>query len=397
MTGVGAHERRSVFADNVALFAQLLRRAGMSVGTDQVLLATRAAAAVSIARRDELYWALHAALVTRQEQRELFKQAFELFWQDPALRRQRAAMLSLLPSVRAPGQQRRDPTLQRLKDAWRAQARRREEPRARPEQPAEQVDAIMTYSAVERLRHKDFAQMTTRELQRATAAIARTRLRPVLVSTRRLRPDPRGARVDLRRTLQASVRAGGGAAPLRWRAPTRREPPMVVLCDISGSMERYARMLLHFLHALGRGRSRLRVFVFGTRLTDITRILRARDVDVALAQVGRRVADWSGGTKIGASLRAFNLEWSRRVLGQGAVVLLITDGLDRDPTSSLSVEAARLRRACARLVWLNPLLRFEGFAPRARGVAALLPNVDEHRPVHNLVSLEQLAAALEGL
>ena len=172
---------------------------------------------------------------------------------------------------------------------------------------------------------------------------------------------------------------------------------MVVLCDISGSMERYVRMLLHFLHALGRGRRRLHVFVFGTRLTNVTRTLRARDVDVALAQIGRRVSDWSGGTKIGACLRAFNLEWSRRVLGQGAVVLLITDGLDRDPSSDLSEEAARLRRACARLVWLNPLLRFAGFAPRARGVAELLPNVDEHRPVHNLESLEQLAAALQGL
>ncbi|MCB9756355.1 MAG: VWA domain-containing protein [Myxococcales bacterium] len=369
----------------------------MSLGTDQVLLATQAASAISIARREDLYWALHAALVTRREQRALFEQAFELFWRDPSLRRQQAAMAALLPSVTAAP--RRDPTLQRLRDAWRAHAPGSKPAPPRPA-PEERVDAIMTYSDLERLRHRDFAQMTAAELRAAADAIARMRLRPATITTRRLRPRARGPQLDLRRTLRASVRAGGDQVPLRWRAPARIVPPMVALCDISGSMQRYTRMLLHFLHALGRGRRRLHVFVFGTRLCNITRSLRERDVDHALARVGRQVEDWSGGTRIGACLRAFNLEWSRRVLGQRAVVLLITDGLDRghgERAGELAIEAARLRRACARLVWLNPLLRFKGFEPRARGVTALLPNVDEHRPVHDLASLGRLAAALRGL
>jgi uncharacterized protein with von Willebrand factor type A (vWA) domain len=209
-----------------------------------------------------------------------------------------------------------------------------------------------------------------------------------------MRPDPRGDRVDLRATLRQAVRSGRDGIPLRWRSPAARPPVVVALCDVSGSMARYSRMLLRFLHALTRGRGRVHSFTFGTRLTPVTRCLRHRDVDVALAAVGRAVQDWEGGTLIGASLHEFNRRWSRRLLSQGAIVLLMTDGLDRSTEADLGAEVARLRRSCRRLVWLNPLLRFDGFQPRAAGVRAILPNVDEHRPVHSLDSLDRLVEAL---
>jgi hypothetical protein len=214
------------------------------------------------------------------------------------------------------------------------------------------------------------------------------------VPTRRFRPEPRGRRVDLRRTLRQSLRGGGAMIDLARKRRVRRHPPLVILCDISGSMERYSRMLLHFMHAVTNDRDRVHCFVFGTRLTNITRQLRQRDVDMALAKVGERVQDWSGGTRIGHCLHAFNRVWSRRVLAQGAVVLLITDGLDRDAGAGLEREIERLHKSCRRLIWLNPLLRYEGYAPIATGSRAIIKHVDDFRPVHNLESLAQLTEAL---
>ncbi|HEY0782004.1 MAG TPA: VWA domain-containing protein, partial [Thermoanaerobaculia bacterium] len=214
------------------------------------------------------------------------------------------------------------------------------------------------------------------------------------VRTRRTAPDPHGDEIDLARTARESRKTLGDLAPLRYRRRVLLPPPLVVLCDVSGSMGRYSEMLLHFLHAMLAARGRAHAFLFATRLTDVTRTLRRRDPDEALARCGRQVADWSGGTRLRACLHDFNRRYSRRVLGHGAVVLLVTDGLDRDSDPGLAAEADRLHRSCRRLVWLNPLLRWEGFSPRAQGVRALLPHVDEHRPVHNLASLEALAAAL---
>jgi uncharacterized protein with von Willebrand factor type A (vWA) domain len=211
---------------------------------------------------------------------------------------------------------------------------------------------------------------------------------------RRTAPAPHGSVVDLRATLRSMTGAAGTAAPLEMRARRRETPPLVVLTDISGSMDRYSRMLLHFLHAVTNDRHRVHVLVFGTRLTNITRHLRHRDVDVALARVSGAVADWSGGTRIGASLADFNRRWSRRLLGQNAVVLLISDGLDADAGAGLDLEMARLARSCSRLVWLNPLLGYPRFEPRAAGVKAMLPHVDEFLPAHNLLSLVDLGRAL---
>ncbi|MFN8997442.1 MAG: vWA domain-containing protein, partial [Betaproteobacteria bacterium] len=249
-------------------------------------------------------------------------------------------------------------------------------------------------SVMERLGSRDFAAMSLEELAQVREALAGFELVLPEIAVRRTVPAARGTRPDLRSTLRAAARSGGEVVHWMRRAPRRCRPPLVLLCDISGSMSRYTRVLLQFAHALVNDQPRVHAFVFGTRLTDITRDLRRRDVDAALERVGRSAPDWSGGTRIAAALEAFNRLWSRRVLGGGAMVLLITDGLEREPGADLAAHVERLQRSCRRLVWLNPLLRFEGFEPRAAGVRAILPHVDEFLPVHNLHSLAALARAL---
>jgi uncharacterized protein with von Willebrand factor type A (vWA) domain len=271
----------------------------------------------------------------------------------------------------------------------------KDKPGESPEAPQEiELDATFTVSDREVLQRADFESMTNEELAQVKKLVANLRLPIPEVRTRRLVADARGRRVDLRATLRASLRTGADIIPLRRRSPEVRHPPLVVLCDISGSMSRYSRMFLHFLHAITNDRDRVHTFVFGTRLTNITRHLRHRDVDVALAGVSAAVADWSGGTRIGSSIKEFNLRWSRRVLGQNAVLLLITDGLDRDLGKDLGPEMERLHKSCRKLIWLNPLLRYEGFEPRPLGVRVMLPHVDAFLPAHNIDSLISLGRAL---
>jgi uncharacterized protein with von Willebrand factor type A (vWA) domain len=260
-----------------------------------------------------------------------------------------------------------------------------------------ELDATLSFSAKEILQHKDFEQMSAEEMARARALIRGMQLPIKAVPTRRFKLDRGGWRVDLRRTLRQSLRGGGAIIDLAKKRRVRRHPPLVVLCDVSGSMERYSRMLLHFMHAVTNDRDRVHSFVFGTRLTNITRQLRNRDVDVALKKVGDLVEDWSGGTRIGHCLHEFNRVWSRRVLSQGAVVMLITDGLDRDAGEGLELEMERLHKSCRRLIWLNPLLRWDGYAPLAAGSRAIIKHVDDFRAVHNLESLAQLTAALSRI
>jgi uncharacterized protein with von Willebrand factor type A (vWA) domain len=265
------------------------------------------------------------------------------------------------------------------------------------EEPREvEIDQRLTVSDQEVLRNKDFAQMSAAEIARAKDAIRQMVLSLDEVRTRRLAPDRHGHVVDIRRTLRASMKAGSALIDLKYRGPTTRLPPILALLDISGSMGEYTRLFLHFLHAVTDARKRVHSFLFGTRLTNVTRALKAKDPDEALAACSASVADWSGGTRIATSLAAFNKQWARRVLGGGAIVLLITDGLERDPDDRLAFEIDRLHRSCRRLIWLNPLLRFEGFEAKARGVQTILPHVDEFRPVHNLDSMEDLCRALSG-
>jgi uncharacterized protein with von Willebrand factor type A (vWA) domain len=246
------------------------------------------------------------------------------------------------------------------------------------------------------LQRKDFAQMSAEEIEAAKAAIKRLKLPLDEVRTRRFRSDRRGHLIDLRRTLRASLRAGGGIIDLRYLGRRTRPPPIVALLDISGSMSQYTRLFLHFLHAVSDARRRVSTFLFGTRLTNVTRALSHKDPDEALAACAASVPDWSGGTRIASSLAAFNKLWARRVLAQGAIVLLITDGLERDPDDRLAFEIDRLHRSCRRLIWLNPLLRFAGFEAKAKGIRAMLPHVDELRPIHNLDSMTELVRALSA-
>jgi uncharacterized protein with von Willebrand factor type A (vWA) domain len=376
-------------AENVMHFARVLRGAGLPVGPDRVIDALRALEIAGVGKREDFYWTLASVFLDRREQFDVFDQAFHVFWRNPQLLER--VMALLLPRVQGRGPE-QPPLSNRVADPLAPKPRR--EPRDRETPPEIQLDATLTFSERELLHKADFETMTVAELAQAKRLIAGLRLPIPEVRTRRLRPDPRGSRVDLRGTLRACVRGSADMIPLERRSPQRRHPPLVVLCDISGSMSRYSRMFLHFLHAITNDRDRVHTFVFGTRLTNITRHLRHRDVDIALSAVSQAVADWSGGTRIGASLKAFNLRWSRRVLGQNAVVLLISDGLDRDAGADLDEAMERLHKSCRKLIWLNPLLRYEGFQPVATGVRLMRPHVDEFLPAHNLDSLVDLARAL---
>jgi uncharacterized protein with von Willebrand factor type A (vWA) domain len=378
----------NALAGNLLGFARVLRAAGLPLGTGRVLDGLRAVEAVGIERRVDFYWALHAVFVSRREQHEIFDQAFRAFFRrrDPQLESVLSTLLPKAPPSEAP-----------LPEGARRVAEALGQMRTVPRPVVRVRDATLTFSGDEVLARKDFEQMSADELKQVREVLLRLELPVRDAPTRRLRPcrsDARGRRLDLRASLRAASRLGGDPIALRWRAPARRPPPLVVICDISGSMERYSRVLLHFVHALSSERQRVDTFLFGTRLTNVTRHLRHRDVDVALTRISGAVVDWSGGTRIGASLRAFNRAWSRRVLGQGAVVLLITDGLDRDGGAGLGAEMERLAKSCRRLIWLNPLLRYDAFEPRAQGIRAMLPHVDELRPVHNLQSLAGLADAI---
>ncbi|MEN6543192.1 VWA domain-containing protein [Parvibaculum sp.] len=374
-------------AENIVHFARVLRRAGLKAGPQQVLDAIAAVEAAGLNRREDFYWTLHATLVKRHEDELIFEQAFHVFWRDPQLLDRMMALM--LPEIRTPDNEDREKANRRISDALFGNEPNKQE----PEEPELEIDASETFSASEVLRRKDFEQMTAAELAEARAAIARLRLPLDEARTRRTAPSARGRIVDMRATLRASLRAGG-IIPLRKREYRRRRPPLVVLCDISGSMSAYSRIFLHFLHALTNDRDRVHVFLFGTRLTNVTRELKHRDVDEALARVTAAVGDWDGGTRIGETLHRFNVDWGRRVLGQGAVVLLVTDGLDRDAGEGVEPEIARLHLQAKRLIWLNPLLRYDRFQPKAQGIRALLPHVDEFRPVHNIASLASLIEAL---
>ena len=377
-------------ADNIVYFARALRKAGMRVGPASVKDAIEAVLAAGIGNRDDFYWTLHAVLVSRHEDHATFDEAFRLFWKSRELIEK---MLAMFSPVAPDNREKQKPRAaeSRVADAMFEGHQKNQKPQEIPEV---EVDARFTFSGNEVLRGKDFAQMSAAEIADAKRAIAELRLPFDMVRTRRFRPDPHGRRADPRAMMRSALRTGGELILPKFRSPREMHPPLVVLADISGSMSQYTRIFLHFLHALAEKRRRVHTFVFGTRLTNLTRQMRHRDPDEALENCSSAVKDWSGGTRIGDTLSEFNRLWSRRVLGQGAVVLLITDGLERDDVAGLAEEMERLRKSCRRLIWLNPLLRFDGFEARARGVRAMLPYVDEFRPVHNLNALSDLVASL---
>lgn len=382
-------------ADHVVAFGRVLRRAGMDVGSAQIMDALRAVDVVGVTRREDVYQALFSTLVQRRSDLELFDQAFHLFWKAPS---ELADLLQMaLPSTTAPESD--DGPRQRIQEAMQEKD---EVPPPPPESDDEdedeiEVDVVATYSDRERLREKDFADFTAEEMQMAKDMMQSMRWPIEPKTVRRRSPRVRGQAVDLRRTIQQGLRRHGEFLDLQFQGPKKKSRPLVVLCDVSGSMEAYSRMLLHFLHAITNGMRRVESFVFGTRLTRVTRYLRQRDVDDALDDVSEVVEDWSGGTRIGETLKAFNYDWLRRVLPSDGVVLVISDGCDRGDTDLLETEMQRLARNCHRLLWLNPLLRYDEYEPRTRGMQAALPHVDDFLPVHNLESLQQVGRTLTNL
>ena len=381
--------RGGKLATNIVHFARTLRTAGLRVGPGQVLRAIEAVEASGLRKRDDFYWTLHSVFVNRRDQREIFDQAFHVYWRNPRLLEKMMEML--LPQVGVPAEpEQRQQLSRRLQEALQpGQGESKED----DEPPEVELEATFTVSDREVLQHRDFEQMSQAEIDAALKAISRLRLPVPERRTRRYQPSRNGARIDFRASLRRALRPEG-LIDLRKRDPRRRPPPLVILCDISGSMARYTRMFLHFMHAITNDRDRVYCFTFGTRLSNVSRALRNKDVDVALQKASAQVEDWSGGTRIGQTLHEFNNKWSRRVLGQGAVVLLITDGLDREGATGLAEEMERLHKSCSRLIWLNPLLRYGAYEPKSQGNKAMLPHVDEFRPVHNLESLAGLVAAL---
>src|SRR3954469_6667703 len=376
-------------AENILYFARALRTAGIPVGPGAVLDALAAVQAAGVGTREDFYWTLHAVFVKRHEHSVLFDQAFRMFFRKRAYLDKLLAMLS--PQAPAAAPEPPQAGANRVQEALFAGMNDK-----KPAEREIELDARFTVSDREVLQKKDFAQMSAAEIAQAKDAIKRMVLAIDEVKTRTLSPHRRGHIIDMRRTLRSSMKAGGALIDLKYLGPRTRQPPIVALLDISGSMSQYTRLFLHFLHAVTDARKRVYSFLFGTRLTNITRSLKMKDPDEALAQCSASVPDWSGGTRIATSLCEFNKRWARRVLTQGAIVLLITDGLERDPDDRLEFEIDRLHRSSRRLIWLNPLLRFEGFEAKARGVRTILPYVDEFRPIHNLDSIGELCRALSA-
>ena len=378
-------------AENVMHFARVLRSAGMPVGSDRVHTALAALQVAGLASQRDFHAVLSACLVDRIEHRALFDQAFVLFWRDPDLMGRMRAML--LPE--GPLNDGATPPLpenRRLGDALFPPPPNR--PPDQPEQDQIGIHAELTWNDRELLRQADFDTMTADEWRAAQRLLSALKLVFEPLPTRRRRPAGRPGVADWRATLAAMARHGGELWTPRWRDQREQPAPLVLLADISGSMSRYSRMLLHFAHALGHADARVESFVFGTRLTRTTRLLKNRDPDIAVAQVVRAVADWSGGTRITTSLHEFNQRWARRVLSGRSTVLLISDGLEHGDTAALAFEMERLHKSCRRLVWLNPLLRFDQFEPKAAGIKAMLPFVDRFLPTHNLQSLTELVDVL---
>lgn len=376
-----------VMLDNIVGFGRALRAAGVPVGPGAAVEAMQALDIVGVNNRGDVFAALQSIYVKSQDHAEVFRQAFELFF-NPMEDWEQFVDATPLPGG-VENEATAAPASRRVQEAMGVK-------NTMEQREAKTEEIQISVSDREILQSKDFAQMSTREIAEAARAVAQMTLSLADQPIRRLQSDARGHRLDFRRTLRESLRSGGEIVKLKKLGRQRRPPPIVALLDISGSMSEYTRMFLQFLHAVSDARKRVSVFLFGTRLTNISRALRIRDPDAALDAVSKQVPDWSGGTRIATSLHDFNRLWGRRVLGQGAIVLLITDGLEREADENLAFEMDRLHRSCRQLIWLNPLLRFDGFEARARGIKIMLPHVDEFRPIHNLKSIRDLATALSA-
>lgn len=373
-------------AENILYFGRVLRSAGMALSTERILMATKAVVAVGVGSPEDLRHSLRCTLTSSPDQQELFEQAFSAFWRDPDLLGK--AMQMLLPKVEVatptPQEDRR-----RLAEALAPPTA----PRGAEDdkdQPPQTIEATLSFSSRELLQKADFESLSGAEWRAVTQLVARLTPQLALARTRRHQACVHRGQIHMRHVARRAMRTGGEVLQLPRRVPRERPMKVVALVDISGSMTSYSRMFLHFLHALTRADPRTQTLVFGTRLSYLTPALRERDADDALRRAVRTVEDWNGGTRIATSLERFNKHHAARLLGARTLVLLVTDGLERDDAALLGREASRLARRCRRLVWLNPLLRYAGFEAKASGIRALLPHVHQHLPVHNLQSLMRL-------
>ena len=376
------------FLHNLLLFGRVLRRLGLDINPGRMMDLVSALDHIEIGRKSDFFYAARTLLVHDREDLPLFDEAFELFWRKPA----ESWTVDWQGLTR-----RRKPSRPVVTHPPLKEAPQTEHPGSTSSQETTVIEVTRTYSDRELLRHKNFAEMSTEEAEAVKQLMAHLLWKASERRTRRKRPG-KGHLIDMRRTLRRSLRSEGEIFRWSYREPKLKPRPLIVIADISGSMERYTRLLLHFIYGMKAALSQpVEAFVFSTRLTRITRPLQIRDLDLALKNVGLLVNDWAGGTRIGESLKTFNFDWGRRVLGHGAVVLIISDGWDRGDVDVLRREMARLKRNCHRLIWLNPLLGAPEYEPLTRGIQAALPYIDHFLPVHNLASLEDLADRLTDL
>lgn len=399
--------RGDLLVARVTDFGHFLYELGMDVGPERIAEAVAGLPLIDFARKSEFTTYLKICFVTRHDQDALFDLAFSYFWRQgeqenaeaiqEALTQHKSGRSLALPSSRAPNEERARALGQRPGQRQRhPYARLTQQPR-KPKDDEDDAERFGTYSREEVLRRKDFEDFSWYELQEAKALMSQMHWHLGERRTRRLRPARHGRQLDLRRTLRLSLRSGGEPTLLARRDFKHQPRPLVILCDISGSMSLYSRLLLHFVHTVANGIGNVETFVFATRLTRITRQLARRDVDAAVKTVTKSVQDWSGGTRIGESFRSFNQSWARRVLGRGAVVLIISDGWDRGDVRILDEAMARLQRNCHRLIWLNPLLGQEDYRPITAGMRTALPYLDDFLPANNLDSLFELGDLLASV
>jgi uncharacterized protein with von Willebrand factor type A (vWA) domain len=396
-------------AENLLHFGRRLRAAGLPVGSGQILDMVEAVGAIDVRRKDDFYAACKATLVNRPEHIPIFDAEFGRFWRDLTRRGprpleefqppadQESLGLPQPPSSKENKNGQEGGETEKQRDILVIEGTDAPDDAAENEEFEVPPEDVLIFSAREALRKKDFSQFSPEEIAEARRLIDGMNWQLGMRKTRRKERAIHGAFIDQRKTLRGSMKHGGVPVELRWRKPKERTRPLVLICDISGSMDRYSRLLLRFVHALEHGLDGVEVFVFGTRLTRITRELRKRDVDTAIQEVVASVDDWSGGTRIGEAIKTFNYKWSRRVLRSGATVVVISDGWDRGDPVQLGQEMAKLQRSCRRLIWLNPLLGAPGYQPLTQGIRAALPYVDHFLPVHNLKSLEALAELLSAV
>ena len=377
---------------HIVSFGRVLRRAGLEISTGQMMDALRALEIVGVRSRMDVYQSLYSIFLTRRDQVELFEQAFQIFWRSPS--KLPKIMQMILPELQSSNVKHSKRVQQALAETDQQNKHSRQLP---TNEKKETVDVVLTYSPMEVLRNKDFASFSTEEVLQAKKFLRKMQWQITPRPTRRFIPQHKGRKLDLRKSLQQSLRLEGEFFKLKWRAHNTRPRDITILCDVSGSMERYTRMLLHFMHTVTYDIRRVETFVFGTRLNRITRMLRLRDIDEAVDSVTKAVTDWGGGTRIGEAIKDFNYTWARRVLRSSSVVMIISDGWDRGDIPLLEREMGRLSRSCHRLIWLNPLLGYRDYEPLTRGMKTVLPYVDDFLPVHNLESLEQLGKVLGSI